>query len=74
MVCMLQTLHPLDLDFHCSDSLTNFQPNIDVELSMDYFKLTFLHMSYFFCKWSIMHGLQTFRDSFDLEDLVSGFI
>jgi len=73
MVCVLQTLHPLDLDFHCLDFLTNFQPNIDVELSMDYFKLTFLHVL-FFCKWSIMHDLQTFRDFFDLEDLASGFI
>ncbi len=42
MVCVLQTLHPLDLDFHYSNSLTNFQPNIDVELSMDFLKLAFL--------------------------------
>jgi hypothetical protein len=48
MVCVLQTLHLSYLDFRCSNFLTNFQLNIDVKLSMDSFKLAFLHMPHFF--------------------------
>jgi hypothetical protein len=41
-VCELQALHTSNSDFPYSNFLMNSHPNIDVELSMDSFKLAFL--------------------------------
>jgi hypothetical protein len=40
----LLTLHSLDIDSLHSNSLLNFQPNSNLEFSMEFFRSTFLHM------------------------------
>jgi len=42
----LQALHPSNLNFPYSNFLMDFHPNINVELSMDSFRLVFLCMSH----------------------------
>jgi hypothetical protein len=46
MVYALQGLHPLDLDSPCLNSLMDFQLDIDVELSLNFFNSIALHMSH----------------------------
>jgi hypothetical protein len=74
MVNMLLALHSLDIDSPCLDSLLDFQFDLDFELSMDLFRVTFLCMSHLsiICIFGIV--LKHLRDFFGLEDLVSGFI
>jgi len=48
MICALQALHLLDSDSPCLNILIDFQLDTNVELSMDSFTSTFLHMSHLF--------------------------
>jgi hypothetical protein len=48
MICALQALHLLYLDSPCLNFLMDFQLDTNVELSMDSFRSTFLHMSHLF--------------------------
>jgi len=43
---MLLALHSLNTNSFYLDSLLNFQPNLDLEFSMDSFRSTFLGMSH----------------------------
>ncbi len=42
MIYVVQALHPLDLDSPCSNSLMDFQLDINVELSMNFLKVNCL--------------------------------
>jgi hypothetical protein len=54
MVRNLLVLHPSDIDSPCSDSLLNFQPNANLELSMDSFRLVFFaHLLHHSGEWAI---------------------
>jgi hypothetical protein len=45
-IFILQALHPLDLNSPCSNSLINFQHDLNVQLSMNSFRSAFLCMSH----------------------------
>jgi len=74
MVNMLLVLHLLDTDSPCLDSLLDFQFDLNFELSMDLFRVTFLCMSHLLINGIFGMVLKHLRDFFGLEDLVSGFI
>ncbi len=74
MIFVLQTLHYLNLDSPYSNSLVDFQLNINMELSLDFFNLVFLHMSYLLISGSSGMPFEHFWDFSNLDDLASGFI
>jgi ABC-type glucose/galactose transport system permease subunit len=61
-IYVLQALHLLDSDSPCLNFLMDFQSNTCVELSMDSFKSTFLHMSHLFaiCPLGIIYFICSF--------------
>jgi len=59
MIYAVQALYPLDLDSPCSDSLMDFQLDINVELSMNFLKVNCLAHVPFVSKQSIRHGDRT---------------
>jgi hypothetical protein len=74
MIFVLQTLHYLNLDSPYSDSLMDFQLNINMELSVDFFYLIFLHMSHLLISGSSGMAFEHFWDFSNLDDLANGFI
>jgi hypothetical protein len=70
----LLTLHPLDIDSPCSNSLLNFQFDSDLELSMDFYRSIFLTMSHLSTSGPFGMVFEHFRNFFDLEDSTNGFI
>jgi len=74
MVNMLLALHLSDIESPCSDSLLDFQLDSNLELSTDPFKANFLHMFQLSVGGIFGMVFEHLRNSFDLEDLMSGFI
>ncbi len=74
MICVLQAFHPWDLDSSYLYSLLAFQLDIDVELSMDFFRLAFLHMSHLSTKGPLRMAFKHFWNFFDLKDSINGSI
>lgn len=74
IISVLLALYPLDTNSPCLDSLWDFQPNSNLELSVDFFRSTFLHM--FHLSSSGLYGMvfEHLQDYFDLKDLVNGVI
>jgi hypothetical protein len=56
------------------ESLLDFQFDSNLELSMDPFRANFLHMFHLSANGVFGMVFEHLRNSFDLEDLVSGFI
>jgi hypothetical protein len=52
----------------------DFQLDSNLELSMDPFKVTFLHMFQLLASGIFVMVFEHLRDLFDLKDLMSGFI
>lgn len=74
MVNTLLALYPPNIDSSCLDSLLNFQPYSNFELSMNFFRLTFLHMFHLLAHGPFGMVFEHLWDSFDLGDSRSGFI
>ncbi len=70
----LKALHISNLDSPFLDSLMDFQLNIDVELSMNSFRPTFLGMSHLLTCSLLSMVFEHFQNCLDLEDLVTNFI
>jgi hypothetical protein len=71
---MLQALHPLGLDSPYLYSLLAFQLDTDVELSMDFLRSDFLHMSHLSTRDLLGMVFKHFWKFFDLKDSTSGSI
>lgn len=74
MICMLQAFHPLDLDSLYLYSLLVFYQDTNVELSMDVFRLAFLHMSHLSTCDLLGMVFKHFWNFFDIKDSTSGSI
>jgi hypothetical protein len=74
MVNMLLTLHLSNIDSPCLDSLLDFQFDSNLELFMDLLRTTFLCMSQLLINVIFNMIFEHLQNSFDLEDLISGFI
>jgi hypothetical protein len=70
MVNTLLALHPPDIDSMCLD----FQLDSNFKLSVNYFKLSFLHMFHMLTHGPSSMVFKHLQDSFDHEDSRSGFI
>jgi len=65
-------LHP-ESNGYFSLFLEDYEPNQDLELSFDSFKLTFQHMPHKLASGFFGMVLKHFQNCFHLEDLVNGF-
>jgi hypothetical protein len=54
----LQVLHPLDSSLPCSDSLIEFQPKVDLDFSLNMFKLVFIHLVHLLTRRHLKHNIQ----------------
>jgi len=74
IVSTLLVLHSPNIDSPYLDSLLNFQPNSNLKLFVDSFKLTFLHMFHLSDGGPFGMVLEHLQKYFDPKDSTSGFI
>ncbi len=68
MIIELLVLHPLNTDLPCSNSLLNFQSNLNLEFFVDFFTLAFLRMSNFLASGISSMVFEHLQDFFDFKN------
>jgi hypothetical protein len=72
-ITTLQAFHRLDLSLHYSISLMEFQPEADLDFSLDMFKSTFIHSVHLLVGRPSCTIFEHLRNIFDPKDLISDF-
>jgi hypothetical protein len=73
-VSALLALHPLDTNLPYSNSLLDFQSNLDFKLFVNSFRSIFWCMSHLLASGPSSMVFKHLQDSFNLKDSTSGFI
>lgn len=73
-VSELLALHPRDTNLPYSNSLLDFQFNLDLKLFVNFFRSIFLCMFHLLVSGLFGMGFTHLQNSFDLKDSTNGFI
>ncbi len=72
-IIILQLFHPLDLLLPCLDFLMEFQPEIDLDFSLNMFTSTFIHLTHLLVGGPSSMVFEHLQYIFDPKDLASYF-